>query len=165
VKSSIGSNFTQYDLKIIPIRVIAMSNNTAERNSIAMRRILHTMLRVGDISRSVNFYTHVMGMRVLRTLEHNEDNYSLTFLGFGDESDTCVLELTYNFGVSKYDPGTGYGHIAICVNDCSRVCADIKERGGTITREPCLLKGSTEIIAFVLDPDGYQIELIQRPVL
>ena len=128
------------------------------------RRILHTMLRVGDMARSLSFYTHVMGMRVLRTFEQPEQNYSLTFLGFGDEADTCVLELTYNHGVSQYDLGTGYGHIAIGVQDCYQACDDIKSRGGRITREPGLLKGSTEVIAFVSDPDGYKIELIQRPM-
>ncbi len=128
-----------------------------------MQRILHTMLRVGDMSRSVSFYTQVMGMRVLRTFEQREQNYALTFLGFGDESDACVLELTYNYGVSQYDLGTGYGHIAIGVKNCYQACADVKARGGKITREPGPLKGSTEVIAFVSDPDGYQIELIQRP--
>ena len=129
------------------------------------RRILHTMLRVGNMARSVSFYTHVMGMRVLRNFEQLEQNYSLTFLGFGEESDTCVLELTYNHGVSQYDLGTGYGHIAIGVQDCYQACVDIKARGGKITREPGLLKGSTEVIAFVSDPDGYRIELIQQAPL
>lgn len=129
------------------------------------RKILHTMLRVGDMQRSVTFYTQVIGMRVLRTFEQPEENYSLTFLGFGDESDTCVIELTHNYGVSRYDLGTGYGHIAIGVQDCHRACADIRSRGGKITVEPHPLKGSHEVIAFVADPDGYQIELIQRPML
>ena len=128
-----------------------------------MQRILHMMLRVGDMSKSVSFYTQVIGMRVLRTFEQPEQNYALAFLGFGDESDTCVLELTYNYGVSQYDLGTGYGHIAIGVKDCYQACADVKARGGKITWEPGPLKGSTEVIAFVSDPDGYQIELIQRP--
>ncbi|MHB8742188.1 MAG: lactoylglutathione lyase [Sulfuricaulis sp.] len=130
-----------------------------------MRRILHTMLRVGDMAKSVSFYTTVMGMRVLRTFEQPEQNYSLTFLGYGDESDTCVLELTHNHGVSQYDLGAGYGHIAISVRDCYQACAEIKARGGKVTREPGPLKGSTEVIAFVADPDGYRIELIQRPML
>ncbi len=125
------------------------------------RRILHTMLRVGDMARSVNFYTDVMGMRVLRTFEQPEQNYSLTFLGYGDESSACVLELTYNYGVVKYDLGTGYGHIAISVRNCYQACAEIAMRGGKITREPGPLKGSTEVIAFISDPDGYRIELIQ----
>ena len=127
--------------------------------------MLHTMLRVGDMAKSVSFYTHVMGMTVLRTFAQPEQNYSLTFLGFGDESDSCVLELTHNHGVSQYDLGTGYGHIAIGVKDCYQACADIKTRGGSITREPGPLRGSTEVIAFVTDPDGYKIELIQRPIL
>jgi len=130
-----------------------------------MRRILHTMLRVADMARSVSFYTDVMGMRVLRTLEQPHEKYSLTFLGFGDESSTCVLELTYNYGVSVYDLGTGYGHIAIGVTNCNQACAEIKARGGRITLEPTPLEGTDEVIAFASDPDGYQIELIQRPAL
>ena len=102
-------------------------------------------------------------MSVLRTLEQPEERYSLTFLGFGDESETCVLELTYNHGISQYDLGTGYGHLAIGVSDCFQACEEIKARGGTITLQPVLLKGANEVIAFVSDPDGYQIELIQRP--
>ncbi len=144
-----------------------MVNHDTERSIVAdssdTRRMLHTMLRVGDMQRSVDFYTQVMGMRVLRSFEQPEDNYSLTFLGFGDETDTCVLELTYNHGVSKYDLGTGYGHIAIGVKDCYEACADIKALGGTVIREPGPLKGSNEVIAFVSDPDGYEIELIYRP--
>ena len=127
-----------------------------------MQRILHTMFRVTDMQQSIEFYTHVIGMRVLRTLEQPLENYTLTFLGFGDESDNCVLELTYNYGVTEYDMGNAYGHIAISVNDCYSACADIKSRGGHITLEPQLLKGSNETIAFVVDPDGYQIELIHR---
>ena len=127
------------------------------------RRILHTMLRVGDMTRSVSFYTDVIGMRVLRTLDNPEEQYSLTFLGFGAESETCVLELTYNYGVTRYELGTGYGHVAIGVKDIHRACAEIRERGGEIVMEPSSLKGTSEIIAFVSDPDGYKIELIQRP--
>lgn len=129
-----------------------------------MKRILHTMLRVGDITRSVEFYTQVIGMKVLRTFEQPEEKYSLTFLGFGEESDTCVLELTYNYGVSKYSKGNAYGHIAISVDDCYTACANIKSRGGKVTREAGPLLGSNEIIAFVSDPDGFEIELIQRPL-
>jgi len=128
-----------------------------------MQRILHTMLRVTDMQRSINFYTQVMGMRVLRTLEQTAENYSLTFLGYGEESDTCVLELTYNHGTSAYNMGDAYGHIAIGVDDCATACTGIKTRGGNITHEARPLAGSNEIIAFVTDPDGYQIELIQRP--
>jgi len=128
-----------------------------------MKRILHTMLRVGDIQRSIHFYTHVIGMRVLRTLEQPTENYTLAFLGFGDESDTCVLELTYNHGTSEYSMGTAYGHIAISVDDCDTACVEIKSKGGQISLEPKKLQGSNETIAFVVDPDGYQIELINRP--
>lgn len=129
------------------------------------RRMLHTMLRVGNMANSITFYTQVLGMRVLRVVEQPEQHYSLAFLGFGNESDTCVLELTFNHGVSQYDLGTGYGHIAIGVKDCYQVCDDIKARGGKVTREAGPLKGSTEVIAFVADPDGYPIELIQWPPL
>ena len=128
-----------------------------------MQRILHTMLRVGDMQRSIDFYTQVIGMRVLRTLDQPTDNYVLTFLGFGDESKTCVLELTYNYGISEYNIGNAYGHIAISVDDCYTACADIKSKGGKVTREAGPLPGSDETIAFVVDPDGYQIELIHRP--
>jgi len=127
-----------------------------------MQRIMHTMLRVGNVQRSIVFYTQVLNMRVLRTFEQPDENYSLIFLGYGDEADTAVLELTYNHGVREYDPGTGYGHIAIAVEDCYQACNDIRTNGGKITREPGLLNGSNEIIAFITDPDGYQIELIQR---
>lgn len=128
-----------------------------------MQRMLHTMFRVGDMQRSINFYTQVIGMRVLRTLDQPTENYTLTFLGFGEETDTCVLELTYNYGISDYDMGNAYGHIAISVDDCSTACANIKSKGGKVILEPKTLPGSDEIIAFVIDPDGYQIELIHRP--
>ena len=127
------------------------------------RRILHTMLRVGDMERSVDFYTRVLGMTVLRTLDQPEERYSLTFLGYGDEDETAVIELTCNYGVSDYQMGNAFGHIAISVDDCRRACTEIAEHGGHITLAPTPLKGSNETIAFVRDPDGYQIELIQRP--
>jgi len=127
------------------------------------RRILHTMLRVANMQRSIDFYTQVLGMKVLRTLEQPEDKYSLAFLGFGEESKTCVVELTYNDNTSEYTMGNAFGHIAISVNNCQQACDEIKEKGGNITLEAKALKGSDEIIAFVSDPDGYQIELIQRP--
>ena len=127
-------------------------------------RILHTMLRVGDMQRSIAFYTEVLGMHVLRTLEQAEEKYSLVFLGFGDESETCVLELTHNHHVSQYKMGDAFGHIAISVDHCADACNEIKKKGGNVTLEATALKGSDEIIAFVTDPDGYQIELIQRPV-
>lgn len=127
-----------------------------------MNRILHTMLRVSDIKRSVAFYSDVMGMNVLRTFDQPEQKFSLTFLGYGKESEACVLELTYNYGDHKYDIGNAFGHIAIGVDDCHKTCNKIKALGGNVIREAGLLKGSDEIIAFVKDPDGYKIELIQK---
>jgi len=120
------------------------------------------MLRVGDMQRSVDFYTQVLGMQVLRTFAQPDEHYSLSFLGFGPESETCVLELTYNEGVSEYERGTGYGHIAIGVDDIHKTCAEIRRLGGKIRREPGPLKGSDEVIAFLEDPDGNAVELIQK---
>ncbi len=127
-----------------------------------MNRILHTMLRVSDIKRSVAFYSNVMGMDVLRTFDQPEQKFSLTFMGYGKESETCVLELTFNYGDKKYDMGNAFGHIAIGVDDCYEACEKIKALGGSVVRDAGLLKGSGEIIAFVEDPDGYKIELIQK---
>ena len=129
-----------------------------------MRRILHTMLRVGDMQRSIDFYTQIMGMKVLRTLEQPAEKYSLTFLGYDDESRSSVIELTENYGVSEYEMGNAYGHVAISVSDCHEACDEIKAKGGRVTLEAQPLVGSDEIIAFVTDPDGYQIELIERPM-
>ena len=129
----------------------------------ASPRILHTMLRVGDLQRAVDFYTRVLGMRVLRTTDRPEQKYSLAFLGYGDESETAVLELTYNYGVDRYDLGSAYGHVAIGVENVAATCSRIRESGGTVTREPGPVKGGTTVIAFVQDPDGYKIELIQAP--
>jgi lactoylglutathione lyase len=127
-------------------------------------RILHTMLRVGDMQRSIDFYTGVMGMKLLRTTDRPEQKYSLAFVGYGDERDHAVLELTYNYGVDKYDLGSAFGHIAIAVDDAYAACERIKAAGGSVTREPGPVKGGTTVIAFVSDPDGYKIELIQtRP--
>ena len=129
-------------------------------------RILHTMLRVGDLSRSVDFYTNVMGMTLLRTTDRPEQKYTLAFVGYGDESRGAVLELTYNYGVDKYDLGGGYGHVAIEVDDakaaCDAVRASVGKYGGAVTREAGPVKGGTTVIAFVQDPDGYKIELIER---
>jgi lactoylglutathione lyase len=128
-------------------------------------RILHTMLRVGDLQRSIDFYTNVMGMRVLRTTDRPEQKYKLAFVGYGDESQQAVLELTYNYGVGKYDLGSGYGHVAIAVDDVAAACAAVRAStdryGGNVTREAGPVKGGTTVIAFVEDPDGYKIELIQ----
>ena len=126
-------------------------------------RILHLMLRVGDLQRSIDFYTRILGMKVIRSLVQPDERYSLVFLGYGDEEETCVLELTYNEGVSEYARGDAYGHFAIGVKDCNQACADIAAEGGSIIRKPGVLKGSGEVFAFVEDPDGYQIELVQRP--
>jgi len=125
-------------------------------------RILHTMLRVGDLPRSIDFYTNVMGMRLLRTTDRPEQKYTLAFVGYGDEAQHAVLELTYNYGVEKYDLGAGYGHIAIEVDNAAAMCAAVRTKGGTVTREAGPVKGGTTVIAFVQDPDGYKIELIER---
>lgn len=128
-----------------------------------MKRILHTMLRVTDLQRSIAFYSQLLGMKILRTLDQPDERYSLTFLGFDDEPKTCVLELTYNYGVSKYEIGTAYGHIAIGVEDINKTYKKILDKGGEFSLLPTRLKGSNETIAFLSDPDGYQIELVERP--
>lgn len=120
------------------------------------------MLRVGDLQRSIDFYINVMGMQLLRTTDRPDQKYSLAFVGYGDERAHAVLELTYNYGVDKYELGTAFGHIAIGVPDVAATCAAIRAAGGTITREPGPVKGGSTVIAFVQDPDGYKIELIQR---
>ena len=129
-------------------------------------RILHTMLRVGDLDRSTRFYTEVLGMKLLRTTDRPEQKYSLAFVGYGDESAHAVLELTYNYGVDRYDLGTGYGHVAIEVPDAAAACDSVRTAvasyGGKVTREAGPVKGGTTVIAFVEDPDGYKIELIER---
>src|SRR5690554_6755266 len=124
-------------------------------------RILHTMLRVGDMERSLDFYTRVLGMKLLRSTERAEQGYSLAFVGYGDEGSTAVLELTYNHGVDRYEPGTGYGHVAIGVADVAATCERIRAAGGRITREAGPVKGGSTVIAFVEDPDGYKLELIE----
>ncbi len=125
-------------------------------------RLLHTMLRVGDLARSVDFYTNVLGMRVLRTTDRPDQKYSLAFVGYGDEREHAVLELTYNYGVERYDLGTAYGHVAIEVHDAKAACEAVRTKGGTVTREAGPVKGGTTVIAFVQDPDGYKIELIEK---
>jgi lactoylglutathione lyase len=125
-------------------------------------RILHTMLRVGDLQRSIRFYTEVLGMKLLRTTDRPEQKYSLAFVGYDAEDRSAVLELTYNYGVEKYDLGTAYGHVAIEVPDAKQACEAVRARGGTVTREPGPVKGGTTVIAFVEDPDGYKIEFIEK---
>jgi len=124
-------------------------------------RILHTMLRVGDMPRSVKFYTEALGMKVLRTTERPEQKYSLTFVGYDTEDRTAVLELTYNYGVSKYELGGAFGHIAVGVPNVAKACDKVRALGGKVTREPGPVKGGTSVIAFVEDPDGYKIEFIE----
>ena len=125
-------------------------------------RLLHTMLRVGNLQRSIDFYTKVMGMTLLRQSENPTQNYSLAFLGYGRNPEHAELELTYNHGVESYDMGTAYGHIAIGVPDAHAACEKIRANGGAVTREAGPVKGGTTVIAFITDPDGYKVELIQR---
>ena len=124
---------------------------------------LHTMLRVGNLQRAIDFYTQVMGMRLLRTTDRPDQEYSLAFVGYGSNPDQAEIELTYNYGVDAYEMGTAYGHIALGVTDIYATCEKIRAGGGNITREPGPVKGGDTVIAFVTDPDGYKIELIQRP--
>ena len=126
-------------------------------------QMLHTMLRVGNLERSIEFYTKVMGMKVLRTTERPEQKYSLAFVAFGEgnKAGEAEIELTYNHGVSEYEMGTAFGHLALGVDDVTATCDRIRAAGGKITREPGPVKGGTTFIAFVEDPDGYKIELIQ----
>ncbi|MEZ6929499.1 MULTISPECIES: lactoylglutathione lyase [Aeromonas] len=125
-------------------------------------RILHTMLRVGDLQRSIDFYTRVLGMTLLRKSENSEYKYTLAFVGYGDEKDEAVIELTYNWGVSEYELGSAYGHIALEADDIYATCDALRAAGAKITREPGPVKGGTTVIAFVEDPDGYKIELIAK---
>ncbi|WP_289333077.1 lactoylglutathione lyase [Mannheimia haemolytica] len=125
-------------------------------------RILHTMLRVGDLERSIKFYTDVLGMRLLRRSENEQYKYSLAFLGYADESESAVIELTYNWDVDKYELGTAYGHIALGVDDIYKTIEDVRAAGGKITREPGPVLGGTTVIAFAEDPDGYKIEFIEN---
>ena len=125
-------------------------------------RILHTMIRVGDLDASIKFYTEVLGMRLLRMQEYSEGKFTLAFVGYEDESESVVIELTYNWGVNHYDPGDGFGHIAIEVDDAYAACEEIRQRGGRVVREAGPMQHGTTVIAFVEDPDGYRLELIQR---
>ena len=125
-------------------------------------RLLHTMLRVGDLQRSIDFYTQVLGMKLLRTSENPEYKYSLAFVGFEGNPGQAEIELTYNWGTDRYELGTAYGHIALGMPDIRAACEKIRAGGGAVTREPGPVKGGTTVIAFVTDPDGYKIELIER---
>jgi len=123
-------------------------------------RLLHTMLRVGDLERSIKFYTEILGMRLLRQKDYPDGKFTLAFLGYGDEKDTTAIELTYNWETDQYDLGDGFGHLAIEVDDVYKAAEDIRAAGGKIIREPGPMNAGTTIIAFVADPDGYQIELL-----
>ena len=124
--------------------------------------LLHTMLRVGDLQRSIDFYTRVLGMKLLRTTKRPDQNYDLAFVGYGTNPEHAEIELTYNWGVDKYELGNAYGHIALGVDDIYATCDAIRKAGGTITREPGPMKHGTTVIAFVQDPDGYKVELIEE---
>ena len=125
-------------------------------------RILHTMLRVGDLQRSIDFYTKVLGMKLLRTSDNPEYQHTLAFVGYGSNPDHAELELTYNYGTTSYELGTAYGHIAISADDIVAACDAARANGGNVTREPGPVKGGNTVIAFITDPDGYKIELIER---
>ena len=126
-----------------------------------MPRILHTMLRVGNLERSIAFYREALGMHVLRTTDRPEHKYSLTFMGYAPEDESHVLELTFNYGVEKYELGTAFGHIAIGVEDIKSACDKVRAAGGAVAREPGPVQGGSTVIAFVVDPDGYKVELIE----
>ncbi|MEN9204166.1 MAG: lactoylglutathione lyase [Thermostichus sp. DG_1_6_bins_120] len=128
-------------------------------------RLLHTMIRVGNLERSLQFYCDVLGMRLLRKKDYPSGEFTLAFVGYGDESETAVIELTHNWGIDHYDLGNGYGHIALGVEDIYATCEAIKARGGKVVREPGPMKHGSTVIAFVEDPDGYKIELIQTSSL
>jgi len=125
-------------------------------------KILHTMIRVGDLPRSIDFYTGVLGMKLLRETDRPEQKYRLAFVGYSDDSDGSEIELTYNYGVDRYDLGNAFGHIAVAVPDAAAACESVRRKGGKVTREAGPVKGGSTVIAFVEDPDGYKIELIQR---
>ena len=125
-------------------------------------RLLHTMLRVGNLQASIDFYTNLMGMKLLKQSENKEYRYTLAFIGYGEESDTTVLELTYNWDKEQYNMGDAFGHIAIAVDDIYAICESIEQQGGDVYRKPGPVKGGKSVIAFVRDPDGYAIELIER---
>jgi lactoylglutathione lyase len=125
-------------------------------------RILHTMIRTGNLERSIDFYSNVLGMQLLRRKDYPEGKFTLAFMGYGDESEVAAIELTYNWGVDHYDLGTGFGHLAIEVDDARSYCEQVKRRGGKVIREAGPMKHGTTVIAFLTDPEGYQIELIEK---
>ncbi len=125
-------------------------------------RLLHTMLRVGDLDRSIRFYTEVLGMKLLRRKDYPDGRFTLAFVGYGDESEQAVLELTHNWDTKSYDLGNGFGHVAVAVPDAYKACEAVKARGGKVTREAGPMKFGGSVIAFAEDPDGYKIEFIQR---
>lgn len=125
-------------------------------------RLLHTMIRVGDLQRSIDFYTQVLGMRLLRKSDYPGGRFTNAFVGYDDESRAAVLELTHNWDTQSYDMGSGFGHVAVEVEDACKACAEVKKRGGKVTREPGPMKHGSTVIAFVEDPDGYKIEFVQR---
>lgn len=127
-------------------------------------KILHTMIRVGDLDRSIEFYSEVLGMRLLRKKDYPEGKFTLAFIGYGPESEEAVIELTHNWDTKEYDPGNGFGHIAIEVDNAYAACEEITKRGGNVVREAGPMKHGSTVIAFIEDPDGYKIELIQRKV-
>ena len=124
-------------------------------------RVLHTMLRVGNLEKSLHFYTDIMGMKLLRKEDYPEHEFTLAFVGYGDEKDTAVLELTHNWGTESYDLGNAYGHVAIGVDDVYKACDKVKEMGGNVVREAGPMQGGDTVIAFVEDPDGYKVELLE----
>jgi len=125
-------------------------------------RLLHTMIRVGDLQRSIDFYTEVLGMRLLRKSDYPSGRFTNAFVGYDDESRAAVLELTHNWDTTSYDMGSGFGHVAVEVEDASKACDEVKKRGGRVSREPGPMKHGATVIAFVEDPDGYKIEFVQR---
>ena len=135
----------------------------ATKNANGKFRVLHTMLRVGNLDTSLNFYRDKLGMKVLRQQEYTDGRFTLAFVGYGDEDSHTVLELTYNWDQNKYDIGTAYGHVAIGVPDIYRTCEELKADGVKVIRPPGPMKHGTTVIAFVEDPDGYKVELIERP--
>lgn len=125
-------------------------------------RLLHTMLRVGDLERSLRFYCEILGMKLLRRKDYPDGKFTLAFVGYGDEDSTAVIELTYNWGVEKYELGSAFGHVAIGVDDIVATCSAVKAQGGKVTRDPGPMKHGSTVIAFLEDPDGYKIELIEK---